>query len=126
MQVCVNQEHPLNGKICYNEWTVYILFMSSIEDIESYLKDINCPSFLIQDAINTMSQNFGFTYSNFNSRESVIYINKPKSIGDFFNTLSHECTHLIEHMDRIHSFGSEQKATIFGNLFQMILENFYL
>lgn len=120
MQVCVDLEFPLIGKICYNNWTIYILYNCSIDLVKQYLKEIDCP-FSILDKIES-TDNLGFTYSNYSLKNSIISIKYTNSISDFINTLSHECTHLVFHINQY--IFKEDIAIQIGDLSQIIFELF--
>jgi len=68
-------------------WNVLILYECTCEDadyIVESLKDINCPSKFIEEALDnleTCNLNIGLTYSNLTIKESVIVVSKTSSSG---------------------------------------------
>lgn len=65
---------------------------------------------------------YGFTYSNFTKKKSVLYIYKHSDILSLINTISHESTHLMYHIQN--SSNQENNCKLVGNLSEMILEKF--
>lgn len=66
----------------------------------------------------------GFTYSNYESRLSILVIHKASSIGEFINTFEHEKNHLEMHICEALDINpySEEAAHMSGGLAQLILE----
>ena len=91
--------------IVYN-WKVTILYETTCDDIDyiiDTLKDINCPNYYIERALDNLEEcrlNTGLTYSNSNLKSSVIIINKTSSFAQIINTISHEYYHLICHISK--------------------------
>jgi hypothetical protein len=106
----------------YN-WNVVILYECSCNDIDyiiETLKDINCPSKYIKEALNnleTCSLNIGLTYSNIKLKSSVIIINKTSSFAQLINTIAHEYYHLICHISKTLRIKDEEElAYLNGDL----------
>ena len=105
------------------DWNVVILYQCSCDDIDSIietLKEINCPTKYITQALNnlkTCSLNIGLTYSNTLLKSSVIVINKTSSFAELINTISHEYYHLICHIQKALEIEDEEElAHLNGNL----------
>lgn len=105
------------------DWNVVILYQCSCDDIDSIietLKEINCPTKYIIQALNnlkTCSLNIGLTYSNTLLKSSVIVINKTSSFAELINTISHEYYHLICHIQKALEIEDEEElAHLNGNL----------
>lgn len=105
------------------DWNIVILYQCSCDDIDSIietLKEINCPTKYITQALNnlkTCSLNIGLTYSNTLLKSSVIVINKTSSFAELINTISHEYYHLICHISKTLEIEDEEElAHLNGNL----------
>lgn len=66
----------------------------------------------------------GFTYSNYDSKCSILVIHKASNIGEFINTLEHERNHLEMHICDAMDINpySEEASVMSGNIAQLILE----
>lgn len=66
----------------------------------------------------------GLTYTNFRDRMTVIVIGRTSSIPQFCNTLSHEISHLCDHISRYYGIPleSEDNAYMHGDILQQIIE----
>lgn len=66
--------------------------------------------------------NTGLTYTNNDTRTSIIVIGNSSNIGEFVNTLSHELNHFKEHvMSYLHiQDGGEDEAYFTGELCEII------
>lgn len=124
MQVCVDLESQLIGKICFNNWTIYVLYFVSSNLLQKYLKNIDCPFMLLQECIKNYNNSYGFTYSNKSEYKSIIYLNKHESISELINTISHESSHLIYHINN--KYSDEVRSTLIGNLSELIFNKFVL
>ena len=105
------------------DWNVVILYQCSCDNIDfiiETLKEINCPTKYIIQALNnlkTCSLNIGLTYSNTLLKSSVIVINKTSSFAELINTISHEYYHLICHIQKALEIEDEEElAHLNGNL----------
>ena len=106
----------------YN-WKVTILYETTCDDIDfiiETLKDIRCPKYYINRALDNLEEcklNSGLTYSNMRLKSSVIIINKTSSFSQLINTISHEYYHLICHISSSLNIKDEEKlANLNGNL----------
>lgn len=104
-------------------WNVLVLYECTCDDIDSIietLKDINCPTIFIKEALDnleTCNLDTGLTYSNLTLKSSVIIINKTSSFEELINSISHEYFHLICHISKgLHIKNEEELATLNGNL----------
>lgn len=106
----------------YN-WNITILYETTCKDIGfiiQTLKDINCPNYYIQEALNnleTCDLNTGLTYSNLKLKSSIIIINKASSFEQLINTVSHEYYHLTIHISKgLKIYEEEKQADLNGYL----------
>lgn len=106
----------------YN-WSITILYETTCDDINiiiKTLKDINCPKYYIERALDNLEEcklNSGLTYSNLNLKSSVIIVNKTSSFAQLINTISHEYYHLICHISKTLNIEDEEElANLNGNL----------
>lgn len=73
-------------KLNIKSWNIIILYEATCDDINiiiKTLKDIKCPNYYIDRALDNLENcrlNTGLTYSNLNLKSSVIIINKASSI----------------------------------------------
>ena len=106
----------------YN-WKVTILYETTCDDIKfiiKTLKEINCPKYYINRALDNLEEcklDSGLTYSNTSLKSSVIIINKTSSFAQLINTISHEYFHLICHISNVLEIEDEEElANLNGNL----------
>ena len=104
-------------------WNVTILYETTCDDIDfiiKTLKDIHCPKYYIERALDNLEEcklNSGLTYSNLQLKSSVIIINKTSSFAQLINTISHEYYHLICHISKtLNIEDEEERANLNGNL----------
>ena len=104
-------------------WDIIILYECTCDDIDyiiETLKDIHCPKYYIERALDNLEEcklNSGLTYSNSRLKSSVIIINKTSSFSQLINTISHEYYHLICHISDILRIEDEEElANLNGNL----------
>ena len=105
------------------DWKITILYETTCDDIDfiiETLKDIRCPKYYINRALDNLEEcklNSGLTYSNMRLKSSVIIINKTSSFSQLINTISHEYYHLICHISSSLNIKDEEKlANLNGNL----------
>ena len=105
------------------EWKVVVLYETTCDDIDfiiETLKDINCPNYYIDRALDNLEEcklDSGLTYSNIALKSSVIIINKTSSFSQLINTISHEYYHLICHISvSLEISDEEELANLNGNL----------
>lgn len=106
----------------YN-WNVTILYETTCNNIDfiiQTLKDIKCPEYYIQEALNNLEEcnlNTGLTYSNLKLKSSIIIISKTSSFAQLINTISHEYLHLIIHIAKgLNIDNEEELANLNGYL----------
>lgn len=102
---------------------VTVLYECTCKDIDyiiETLRDIDCPKYYINEAINnleTCNLNIGLTYTNSKIKSSVIVVSKTSSFSQLINTIAHEYFHLICHISKILNIKNEEKlANLNGNL----------
>lgn len=71
-----------------------------------------------------MSPNSGMTISNGDIRMSFMFIGKPTTKAQFFNTLVHECSHVADGILEYYGIpcGGEESAYLRGDIFQYAIE----
>ena len=106
----------------YN-WKVTILYETTCDNIKfiiKTLKEINCPKYYINRALDNLEEcklDSGLTYSNTSLKSSFIIINKTSSFAQLINTISHEYFHLISHISNVLEIEDEEElANLNGNL----------
>lgn len=136
MPIQLKKELQSIGMKCFKifiksyDWTVNVLYDCSCSDNEqiiNHLENIDCPIFLLEEAIdnlNTCRLNIGFTYSNYKRRLSVIMIGKTSSPGQFYNTIVHECYHLVSHITSRLDTNEEDRAILIGDVIEEFYEKF--
>lgn len=132
MQIQLKKESQQIGMKCFKifiksyDWAVDVLYdcdCSNNEQIINYLENINCPISLLNKAIdnlNSCSLNIGFTYSNYNMRKSLMVISKATDKGQFYNTLVHECYHLVSHITKNLITDEEDRAILIGDVISIM------
>jgi len=105
------------------DWKVTILYETTCDDIDfiiETLRDINCPKYYIERALDNLEEcklNSGLTYSNLRLKSSVIIVNKTSSFEELINTIAHEYFHLLCHIDKVLGIEEEEElANLNGNL----------
>ena len=68
--------------------------------------------------------NSGMTVSNDDLKMSAMFIGKPSSTSQFWNTIAHECSHLVDAISSYYDVGcsTEDRAYLQGFIFQRIVE----
>lgn len=112
------------------DWSVTIYYtVDSLQKtaLIAELKKIGCSAdtlYSINKNLDRAGLDTGFTYSNYDSKSSIIVIHKASSIGEFINTFEHEKNHLEMHMCEALDINpySEKAAILSGDLAQTIVE----
>lgn len=113
-------------------WRLRIYYFPStanqIERILGELFEKGCRGKYFRSASNLLKSgafNTGLTYTDKENRETVVVIGKVSDIPEFFNTLTHEINHFIEHvMDALEIEGSgEDEAYFTGELYELLFRN---
>ena len=68
----------------------------------------------------------GFTYTNFEKKQSIVGIGKSTSSAQFLNTVTHEAKHLQSHICRYYNIeeDSEEAAYLIGYIVQQMFAAF--
>lgn len=68
--------------------------------------------------------NSGMTVSSDDLRMSAMFIGKSSSMSQFWNTIAHECSHLVDAISLYYNVGcsTEDRAYLQGFIFQRIVE----
>lgn len=115
------------------DWTVHVCYDVRSENatyIKRHLRDLGCKGIPLEDAYNLMLEgeaNKGLTYSNVNKRQSVVCIGWTTSKEEYFNSLSHEMLHVVQHISDyylINMYG-EEVCYLLGNLIQASYQGYH-
>lgn len=112
----------------YN-WAVIILYecdCSDISDITDHLYSIECSPEFIEDVLSNLQKckyNTGLSYSNYETRRTIIVINKHTSIKEIINTTVHEAYHFIQQLNKACNINDEETlATIIGDFYTKLYD----
>ena len=110
------------------DWDVYAYYgvnPTYKNIIIDQLRDMGCSESSVLDAvemIDSFKKDTGFTYSNYNRKESVIAVSRSDSSEGFMNTLVHEARHLQQHIQEVFDIEdtSEEIYYLMGKLVQVM------
>lgn len=110
------------------KWGILLIYdfdMLDWDDMSAIMQSFGMPLRRVQHAIRVLSTyNSGLAISNDDLRMSAIFIGKPTSNAQWWNSLAHECKHVV---DAIISYydepnDGESAAYLQGYIFQKIVE----
>lgn len=130
MQILLEKEFQLIGKNVFDVWNVYLYVVENInlEYIFTKLQELGCKSECIKEAVSTLySQNVGFTYSNLQSKNSIIIIGRQDNIFQLINTIAHESRHLQQHIANYYNLNQDGELVCYllGHIVQKIYTILY-
>ena len=105
-------------------WNVLVYYNVGREDfteIADSLKQLNCSDKDIRNALKVLrKKNTGFTFTNMDSKMSIICIGEATDIGQFVNTAIHEAKHVQSHICDYYNIdeNTETAAYLIGHLVQ--------
>lgn len=108
------------------DWTVHVMYDVHSKDamkVRRYLRDLGCTGIPLEDACNLVLKgepNKGITYSNVDTRKTVVVIGWTTSRAEYMNSLSHEMLHVVQHISEqflINMYG-EEACYLLGGLVQ--------
>ena len=108
------------------DWTVHVMYDVHSKDsmkVRRYLRDLGCSGISLEDACNLVlggEANKGITYSNVDTRKTVVVIGWTSSMDEYMNSLSHEMLHVVQHISdvfMINMYG-EEACYLLGGLVQ--------
>ena len=108
------------------DWTVHVMYDVHSNDsmkVRRYLLDLGCTGISLEDACNLVLKgepNKGITYSNVDTRKTVVVIGWTTSKAEYMNSLSHEMLHVVQHISEqflINMYG-EESCYLLGGLVQ--------
>lgn len=113
------------------DWIVDIMYDVRPRDAKEAamrLADMGCPMRHIcraEDLILSGVPNQGFTYTDRDDRHTLVVIGHASSIGEFFNSFSHECNHTVDHISQYYGIplDSEENAYLTGDMAALIWED---
>lgn len=109
-------------------WGIIFCFdfdRNDFSNIEAICKGFGMSTLAIKRSLNILSTfNSGMTISNEDLKMSAVFIGKPTSNAQFWNTISHECSHLVDAIAKFYGIesGTEKRAYLQGYVFQRIVE----
>ena len=89
------------------DWTVHVMYDVHSKDamkVRRYLRDLGCAGIPLEDACNLVLEgepNKGITYSNVDTRKTVVVIWWTSSRSEHMNSLSHEMLHVVQHISEV-------------------------
>lgn len=112
------------------DWKVTIFIADSkqnVEEVITALYNLGCTYEGALEAYDNMvniKRNIGFTYSNLNKKESMIFIGFQTSYSQLINTIIHESRHLQQHIALIKGYdqNGEEVCYLIGKIGQIIYE----
>ena len=112
------------------DWLIKIFYHTTPEDSDIILKeldDIDCEPDAFYKAAEILESgeiNTGCTYTDQEMHVSFIIINKTISAKEFLNTMSHEVTHVSQHIAEYYMLNpkSEEVAYLVGNIIQQMYD----
>lgn len=108
------------------DWNVHVMCDVHSKDamkVRRHLRDLGCSGIPIEDACNLVHKgepNKGITYSNVDTRKTVVVICWTTSKAEYMNSLSHEMLHVVQHISEqflINMYG-EEACYMLGGLVQ--------
>ena len=108
------------------DWTVHVMYDVHSKDamrVRRHLRDLGCSGIPLEDACNLVLEgepNKGITYSNVDTRKTVVVIGCTTSKAEYMNSLSHEMLHVGQHRSEqflINMYG-EEVCYLFGEFVQ--------
>lgn len=99
----------------------------NIEYILDELYKVRCTYKQATEAYKTIykkEKDIGFTYANYFTQSSVMFIGKPSSFDQLLNTIAHESRHLQQYIADYYGIdqNSEDVCYLLGNLVQKIYQ----
>ena len=108
------------------DWTVHVMYDVHSKDsmnVRRHLRDLGCSGIPLEDACNLVLKgepNKGITYSNVDTRKTVVVIGWTSTKAEYMNSLSHEMLHVVQHISEhflINMYG-EEVCYLLGGLVQ--------
>ena len=107
---------------CLLVWDFDVL---DYDDIWSICKSFGMNDRNIKRSLQILSTyNSGMTVSNDDLRMSAMFVGKSSSMSQFWNTIAHECSHLVDAISSYYDVdcNTEDRAYLQGFIFQRIVE----
>ena len=107
---------------CLLVWDFDVL---DYDDIWSICKSFGMRDVSIKRSLQILSTcNSGMTVSNDDLRMSAMFVGKSSSMSQFWNTIAHECSHLVDSISSYYDVDcdTEDRAYLQGFVFQRIVE----
>ena len=107
---------------CLLVWDFDVL---DYDDIWAICKSFGMSDRNIKRSLQILSTyNSGMTVSNDDLRMSAMFVGKSSSMSQFWNTIAHECSHLVDSISSYYNVdcNTEDRAYLQGFIFQRIVE----
>lgn len=108
------------------DWKVHVMYDVHSKDamkVRRHLRNLGCSGIPLEDACNLVLKgepNKGITYSNVDTRKTVVVIGWATSKEEYMNSLSHEMLHVVQHISEVlmvNMYG-EEACYLLGGLVQ--------
>lgn len=91
--------------------------------VRRHLRDLWCSGVPLEDACNLVLEgqpNKGITYSNIDTRKTIVVIGLATSKGEYTNSLTHEMLHVVQHISEqfLINMYTEEPCYLLGSLCQ--------
>lgn len=117
--------------IPYYDWHIVIFYgnkMKRMREILNVLYDVGCHKPILNEIQHFLLRgrlNEGFTYTNPETRASVIVIGTANSFWEIINTALHETDHLVDNISKYYGIplDSEENARLHGEIPMYVLKD---
>lgn len=112
-----------------NKWGIILITRFNLldwDDMAAIMQAFGLPMVKVRYAIRVLSApNTGLTISNPDLRMSVVFVSDTTSNGEFWNSIAHECKHVVDAVIDYYDepCDGESAAYLQGHIFQKIVEN---
>ena len=109
------------------DWTVHVMYDVHSKDamkVRRHLRDLGCAGIPLEDACNLVLEgepNKGITYSNIDTRKTIVVIGWTTSKAEYTNSLTHEMLHVVQHISEqfLINMYTEEPCYLLGSLCQV-------
>lgn len=106
------------------DWKVYVYYCISFvptEEIMNNVIELGIDERSARRAYTMLENHYnnqGFTYTNEDTQESLIFIGPADNAAQFFNTLVHELTHLVINISKVYNINhtTEEFGYLYGDI----------
>jgi hypothetical protein len=102
---------------------MYDVHSNDAMKVRRYLRDLGCSGIPLEDACNLVLEgqpNKGITYSNIDTRKTIVVIGWTTSKSEYTNSLTHEMLHVVQHISEqfLINMYTEEPCYLLGSLCQ--------